>query len=95
MLALREVAAIHGWAISQMVQMVDPELVVLAGPLTTLGQVYLDSVTNIALQFESDYHPTRADPHFRARGAVRRHRRHGPGAGALASGGHGVRRQGR
>jgi predicted NBD/HSP70 family sugar kinase len=58
LLALREVAAIHGWAISQMVQIVDPELVILAGPLTTLGQLYLDFVTNIALQFESTYHPS-------------------------------------
>jgi predicted NBD/HSP70 family sugar kinase len=57
-LALHGVAAIHGWVISQMVQIVDPELVVLAGPLTTLGQVYLDFVTNFALQFESDYHPS-------------------------------------
>lgn len=56
-LALHGVAAIHGWAISQMMQIVDPELVVLAGPLTTLGQVYLDFVTNTSLQFESDYHP--------------------------------------
>ncbi len=58
LLALREIAAIHGWAVSQMVQIVDPELVVLAGPLTTLGQVYLDSVTKIAHQFESSYHPS-------------------------------------
>lgn len=55
--ALREVAAVHGWAIAQMVQLVDPELVVLAGPLTALGEVYLDAVSNIALQFESAYHP--------------------------------------
>ncbi len=57
LLALREVAAIHGWAISQMVQIIDPELVVLAGPLTTLGTVYLESVTRIALQFQSSHHP--------------------------------------
>ncbi|HEY2572903.1 MAG TPA: ROK family transcriptional regulator [Verrucomicrobiaceae bacterium] len=57
-LALRGVAAIHGWTISQMVQIVDPELVVLAGPLTTLGQTYLDSVTRIAHQFDSNYHPS-------------------------------------
>jgi len=57
-LALRGVAAIHGWAISQMAQIVDPELVVLAGPLTTLGQVYLDFVTSVAHEFENDYHPS-------------------------------------
>ena len=56
--ALREVSAIHGWAVSQMVQLIDPELVVLAGPLTNLGDVYLEGVKNFALQFESDYHPT-------------------------------------
>jgi predicted NBD/HSP70 family sugar kinase len=55
---LREVAAVHGWAISQMVQLVDPEIVVLAGPLTGIGEPYLEAVTNVALQFESDYHPT-------------------------------------
>jgi predicted NBD/HSP70 family sugar kinase len=55
--ALREVSAIHGWAVSQMVQLIDPELVVLAGPLTTLGDAYLEEVKNFALQFESDYHP--------------------------------------
>lgn len=58
LLAMREIGAIHGWAISQMVQIVDPELVILAGPLTTLGQPYLDSVKNIALQFEGDHHPS-------------------------------------
>ena len=56
--AVREGAAIHGWAISQMVQLIDPEIVVLAGPLTLLGNLYLESVCNIALQFESDYHPS-------------------------------------
>ena len=58
LMAVKEVAAIHGWAISQMAQIVDPEVVVLAGPLTTVGNVYLDTVRNIALQFESDYHPS-------------------------------------
>ena len=58
LIALREVAAVHGWAISQMVQLVDPEIVVLAGPLTGIGEPYLEAVTNVALQFESDYHPT-------------------------------------
>ncbi len=56
--ALREGAAVHGWAISQMVQLVDPEVVILAGPLAMLGTTYLDAVTNVALQFESDYHPS-------------------------------------
>ena len=56
--ALREGAAVHGWAISQMVQLIDPEIVVLAGPLARLGSTYLDAVTNVALQFESDYHPS-------------------------------------
>jgi predicted NBD/HSP70 family sugar kinase len=41
-----------------MAQLVDPEVVVLAGPLTTAGDSYLDTVRNIALQFESDYHPS-------------------------------------
>lgn len=58
LVALREIAAVHGWAISQMVQLVDPEIVVLAGPLTSIGAPYLDAVTNFALQFESDYHPS-------------------------------------
>lgn len=58
LIALREVAAVHGWAIAQMVQLIDPEMVVLAGPLTALGDVYLEAVSNIALQFESDYHPS-------------------------------------
>jgi predicted NBD/HSP70 family sugar kinase len=58
LLALREAAAIHGWTISQMVQLIDPELVVLAGPFTTLGELYLDPVKNFALQFESDFHPS-------------------------------------
>ena len=56
--ALREGAAVHGWAISQMVQLSDPEIVVLAGPLSRIGSTYLDAVTNVALQFESDYHPS-------------------------------------
>ena len=56
--ALREASAIHGWAVAQMVQLVDPEIVVLAGPLTQLGAPYLDAVTSIALQFESDHHPS-------------------------------------
>ena len=58
LLALRGVAAIHGWMISQMVQMVDPELVVLAGPLATLGEAYLDPVIRVAHQFDSQYHPS-------------------------------------
>ena len=58
LIAMREVAAVHGWAIAQMVQLVDPEIVVLAGPLTTIGSPYLEAVTNVALQFESDYHPS-------------------------------------
>jgi predicted NBD/HSP70 family sugar kinase len=57
LLALREVSAIHGWAVAQMVQLIDPEMVVLAGPLTTLGEAYLDGVTKTAQEFESDYHP--------------------------------------
>jgi len=58
LLALREVAAIHGWTISQMVQLIDPELVVLAGPFTALGDAYLEPVRNFALQFESEFHPS-------------------------------------
>jgi predicted NBD/HSP70 family sugar kinase len=58
LIALREAAAIHGWTISQMVQLIDPEMVVLAGPFTTLGELYLDPVSNFALQFESDHHPS-------------------------------------
>lgn len=58
LVALREAAAVHGWAISQMVQIIDPEIVVLAGPLTQVGEAYLEAVTNFALQFESDYHPS-------------------------------------
>lgn len=58
LVALREVAAIHGWMISQMAQLADPEVVVLAGPLTTLGEVYLDAVKTVALKFESEYHPS-------------------------------------
>ena len=58
LIALREVSAIHGWVVAQMVQLIDPEMVVLAGPLTTLGDAYLDSVKNFTLQFESDYHPS-------------------------------------
>lgn len=57
-LAVREAAAIHGWTISQMVQLIDPELVVLAGPFTTLGDTYLEPVRNFALQFESEFHPS-------------------------------------
>ena len=56
--ALREVAAIHGWTISQIAQLLDPEMVILAGPLTALGETYLEPVRIFALQFESDYHPT-------------------------------------
>ena len=55
--AIHEVAAIHGWAISQMVQLTDPEFVILAGPLTTLGETYIKPVSEMALKFESDYHP--------------------------------------
>jgi predicted NBD/HSP70 family sugar kinase len=58
MTALREVAAIHGWVVAQMVQLIDPEMVVLAGPLAALGDVYLSEVSNTAVQFESDYHPS-------------------------------------
>ncbi len=58
LIALREVAAIHGWTVSQMVQLIDPEFVVLAGPFTALGELYLDPVRNFALQFESEYHPS-------------------------------------
>lgn len=53
-----EVASIHGWVISQMVQLIDPEMVVLAGPLTSLGDRYVDTVRNVAVKFESDYHPS-------------------------------------
>ncbi len=53
-----EVASIHGWIISQIVQLIDPELVVLAGPLTSLGDQYLDTVRTVAVKFESDYHPS-------------------------------------
>ena len=56
LMALREVASIHGWVISQMVQLVDPEIVILAGPLTSLGDIYLDAVTKAAVQFESEHH---------------------------------------
>ena len=55
--AMREAAAIHGWAISQMVQLVDPELVILAGPLTTLGDAYLHAVKEFMDAFEGPYHP--------------------------------------
>jgi len=55
--AMREAAAMHGWAISQMVQLADPEMVVLAGPLTALGDVYLDAVSKVAHQFASTYAP--------------------------------------
>jgi predicted NBD/HSP70 family sugar kinase len=58
LLAIREAAAIHGWTISQMVQLIDPEVVVLAGPFTALGDIYLEPVRNFALQFESDFHPS-------------------------------------
>jgi len=54
--AMREAAAMHGWVISQMVQLTDPEMVVLAGPLTTLGDVYLDAVNKVARQFASSFH---------------------------------------
>jgi hypothetical protein len=40
-----------------MTQLIDPGIVVLAGPLTRLGSAYLDPVQSFALQFESDYHP--------------------------------------
>ncbi len=53
-----EVASIHGWIISQMVQLIDPEIVVLAGPLTSLGDKYVDTVRSVAVKFESDYHPS-------------------------------------
>lgn len=55
---MTEVASIHGWIISQMVQLIDPEIVVLAGPLTSLGDRYLDIVRTVAVKFESDYHPS-------------------------------------
>jgi N-acetylglucosamine repressor len=57
LLVLREIAAVHGWVVSQMTQLLDPEIVVLAGPLTRLGSAYLEPVQSFALQFESDYHP--------------------------------------
>ena len=56
-LTLKEVAAVHGWVVAQMAQLIDPEIVVLAGPLTALGETYLDLVTDVAHQFESEYHP--------------------------------------
>lgn len=56
--ALKQVASIHGWAVAQMVQLIDPELVVLAGPLTLLGDLYFDIVKATALEFESEYHPS-------------------------------------
>lgn len=55
---MTEVASIHGWVISQMVQLIDPEIVVLAGPLTSLGDRYVDTVRAVAVKFESDYHPS-------------------------------------
>jgi predicted NBD/HSP70 family sugar kinase len=55
--ALTEVAAVHGWVVAQMAQLIDPEMVVLAGPLAELGDIYLKQVSEFALQFESDYHP--------------------------------------
>ncbi|CAN5767430.1 ROK family protein [soil metagenome] len=55
---MTEVASIHGWIISQMVQLIDPEIVVLAGPLTSLGDHYVDTVRSVAVKFESDYHPS-------------------------------------
>lgn len=55
---MTEVASIHGWVISQMVQLIDPEIVVLAGPLTSLGDRYVDTVRSVAVKFESDYHPS-------------------------------------
>jgi predicted NBD/HSP70 family sugar kinase len=58
LIALKEAASAQGWAISQMAQIIDPEVVVLAGPLTALGDVYLNTVNEVALQFESVYHPS-------------------------------------
>jgi predicted NBD/HSP70 family sugar kinase len=55
--AMKEAAAMHGWAIAQMVQLIDPEMVVLAGPLTALGDVYLEAVNKVTAQFASAYHP--------------------------------------
>ncbi len=56
-LTLKEVASVHGWVVAQMAQLVDPEIVVLAGPLTSLGDAYLEPVSAVAHQFESEYHP--------------------------------------
>jgi predicted NBD/HSP70 family sugar kinase len=58
MTALREIAAIHGWVVSQMAQLIDPEMVVLAGPMAVLGDLYLTEVNNTAVQFESDFLPS-------------------------------------
>lgn len=55
--ALKELAAIHGWVISQMAQLTDPEVVVIAGPLTHLGSLYQEMVTEKAREFASDFYP--------------------------------------
>lgn len=57
LLVLKEVAAVHGWVVAQMAQLVDPEIVVLAGPLTTLGTAYLEPVTEMARKFQGEFHP--------------------------------------
>ncbi len=56
LIALQESAAVHGWTIAQLVQISDPELVVLAGPLSTLGAVYLDAVTESYRTYASALH---------------------------------------
>ncbi|TLD69205.1 ROK family protein [Phragmitibacter flavus] len=57
MIALKEAAAVHGWLITQMAQVTDPEMVVLSGPLTKMGDVYLDVVKEMSALFASNYYP--------------------------------------
>ena len=56
-IAMREAASLHGWLITQMAQVTDPEMVVLSGPLTKLGSLYLDVVKAASAQFISEHYP--------------------------------------
>jgi N-acetylglucosamine repressor len=57
LIALKEAAAVHGWLITQMSQVTDPEMVVLSGPLTKAGDIYLDVVKEMSALFASNYYP--------------------------------------
>lgn len=45
---VREVARVHGWVVHQLKELFDPEKIIFSGPLTSLGELFLAPVREVA-----------------------------------------------